>query len=125
MKSILSNILPGHVPLRAAHAGQDIACTLQKINPQKESSQWVLHTPAHLGQIAQNVLPAVLIGLDVDSLYSDEEVKHGHDVSGVLDQFVQISHLATDPRGTTPNVLTRHMWLSTAHSTTWGREGWP
>ena len=37
---------------------EDIPRALQKIVPQEESSQGVLHTPAHLHQVPQDVLPA-------------------------------------------------------------------
>ena len=61
--------------------------------PEEQSSQWMLHTTTHLHQISQDILPAVLIGLDVDCAHCYQEIQPGDNVASILHQLVQSRYL--------------------------------
>ena len=53
----------------------------------------MLDSAAHFHQVPQDVLPTVLVGLDVDHAHGNEEVETGHNVARILHELVQIGHL--------------------------------
>lgn len=78
----------------------------QQVVSQEETTQWVLHAPAHLDKVFKDVLDRVLghintcchtglylFGFDVDGADSHKEVKTRHNVASVLHQFVQVAQL--------------------------------
>ena len=58
------------------------------------TTQRMLNTPTHFNQVAENVSPRKLVGLDVDEADGDQKIHPGNNVACILDQFIQISHLA-------------------------------
>ena len=61
---------------------------MEEIIAKEESSQWMLNPATHLHEVPQDVLPAVLVGLDVDGAHSDEEVESRNNVASILNQLV-------------------------------------
>ena len=67
---------------------ENVPGALKEVIPQKQSPQGMLDSSAHFHQVPKDVLPAVLVGLDVDGAHSDEEVESRNNVASILNQLV-------------------------------------
>lgn len=54
--------------------GQDVACALQQVVPQEQTSQRMLNTTTHLHQILQNVLAGLREGAHVHHTHRYQQV---------------------------------------------------
>lgn len=63
--------------------GQDVACALQQVVPQEQTSQRMLHTTTHLHQVLQNVLARLRERAHIDHAHRYQQIpekKKRHEV---------------------------------------------
>lgn len=53
---------------------QDVSSTLQKVIPEEQASQRVLHPTAHFYQVFQNVFPGLRKWLDIDNANCNQQI---------------------------------------------------
>lgn len=67
------------------YVGQDVACALEQVVAQEQTSQRMLHAATHLHQVLEQVSLQALVGLDVHQTNRDQQVS----------KHVQISYVST------------------------------
>jgi hypothetical protein len=64
-----------------------------KVVPQKQTTNRVLDSATHLHHVLHDLLDRRILNGHVDSADSDHEVQAGNDISGILDELVEVSEV--------------------------------
>ena len=76
----------------ASCIGQSVLAHFQEVVSEEQPSHWVLNGLHHLENVFENSVRSFVMALNVHTANSDEQVKSGNDVGGMLDSLVQVDH---------------------------------
>lgn len=72
---------------------QAVARLASEIVAQEEAANRVLHSATHLHHVLHNFLDGRILNCHVDGANSDHEVQAGNDISGILDELVEVGEV--------------------------------